>query len=601
MDSLNDKNKTARFPYLVLAVSIFLTVGVTYNFYQSAKNKDSIRFTNEVNRIQASIENKINLYIALLKGGRGFVESNREITRRGFADYVESLDLEKNYSGVLGIGYAKVIAANEREAFVKKMKAEGFMDFNIFPAAEKKSYTVVAYLEPMNKANRKVVGLDLSAETNRLAALDSAEDSGNAACSSKINLAQNDASGAASGFMIYLPIYKNEQTLADVEDRRKNLAGYIYSPFRAADFLNEIQNDKTASDVELKIYDGEASAENLLAQSAAEQNTDSAIQIDKPYTAQTKLNVAGRSWTVAYFSLPSFAAQSSLGWTPLIFIIGAVGSFLLFGMTYWETSARLKLQTAAAELMEAEKQKQALLEKEQKARLSAEQANKTKDEFIAVVSHELRTPLNAIAGWTKILRTDDLSANTKNLALEKIDKNLRSQKKLVEELLDYSQIVSGTANFEGKPIDFSGVFENTFSEVESKAHEKSVEFLKNNQLNGHLILGDKDKLRIAIYNVLTNAVKFTDSGGRVETILTETGGAIRMIVKDSGIGINPEFLPHVFERFAQADASSTRNSGGFGLGLTISNQIIKLHNGTIEAASKGIGKGATFTVIVPHL
>jgi len=272
---------------------------------------------------------------------------------------------------------------------------------------------------------------------------------------------------------------------------------------------------------------------------------------------------------------------------------------LLFGMTYWETSARIKLQTTAAELFELEKQKQGLLEKEQKARLTAEQANNTKDEFIAVVSHELRTPLNSIAGWARILRTEDLSDNTKKLALEKIEKNLRSQTKLVEELLDYSQIVSRTIRFEGNEFNFSDVFENTFSEIQPTAQEKNIEFIKDNQLNGHQILGDEDKIKLVIYNLLTNAVKFTHSGGKVESAVMENNGAIQMIIRDNGKGITQEFLPHIFDRFTQADTSITRSSGGLGLGLTISNHIIKLHNGTIEANSEGIGKGSVFTVKVP--
>jgi signal transduction histidine kinase len=350
----------------------------------------------------------------------------------------------------------------------------------------------------------------------------------------------------------------------------------------------------------LKIYDGEVASENLLTQTAGGQNRTSQNQVEENHVAQRDLNVAGRKWIVQYVSLPEFAAQSSLGWSPLIFIIGTIFSFLLFGMTYWEASARIKLQSTAADLFETEKQKQALLEKEQAARQSAEQANTTKDEFIAVVSHELRTPLNAIAGWTRILKTEDLSEKTKKLALEKIEKNLRSQTKLVEDLLDYSQIVSGTIHIEDKEVNFSDVFENTFLEIEPKAQEKSIEFSKDNQLNGHLVLGDEDKIKIVIHNLLTNAVKFTHSGGKIETAVTENDGAIKMVVKDNGRGISPEFLPHIFDRFTQADTSSTRASGGLGLGLTISNHIIKLHNGNIEANSEGTGKGSTFTLTVPH-
>ncbi len=600
MQKFGRNDQTATFPFLVLAVSILLTVGITYIFYQSAKNKDSIRFTNEVNRLQLNLENKVNLYIALLKGGRGFIDSNRVITRENFGEYVESLDLEKNYRGAQGIGYAKVVSAAERQILTEKMKSEGDTDFQIFPVADKDSYAVILYLEPLDDHNRQMIGFDLSSEAKRRAALETARDTGEAVSSAKVTLIQKTESAVQSGFLICLPIYQDGKLAASVENRRKNITGYIYSPFRANDFLNEIQDKEYASDISLKIYDGEPNAENLLAQTAANQNVTFQNQIDETYSAQKETNSAGRKWAIKYDSLPSFAAQSSLGWSPLIFILGTIFSFLLFGMTYWEASARIKLQSTAADLFEAEWQKQSLLEKEQAARHSAEQANQTKDEFIAVVSHELRTPLNAIAGWSRILGTEDISENTKKLALEKIEKNLRLQTKLIEELLDYSQIVSGTIKFEGSEIDFSDVFERAFSDIEPTAREKSIEFIKDNRLNGHLISGDADKLKLVIHNLLNNAVKFTNSGGRIKTVVAENGDAIQMIVKDNGRGISAEFLPLIFDRFTQADTSITRNSGGFGLGLTISNHIIKLHNGSIEAVSAGIGEGSTFTVTVPR-
>ena len=584
----------------MLAVSILLTLGITYIFFQSARNKDSIRFSNEVNRLQLTVENKINLYVALLKGGRGFIESNRVINRENFAEYVESLDLGKNYAGVQGIGYAKVVGADERVALTEKMKSEGYDNFQIFPATEKDSYRISVYLEPFNERSQKAVGFDMSSETSRREALDRARDSGDAASSGKVTLIQENEVELQPGFLIYLPIYKDGKLPATVAERNRNLTGYIYSPFHAKDFLSEVQNENSTSDVLLKIFDGEPDANNLLAQNADFQNETSQNQIEESYAAQREISVAGRKWIIQYNSLPAFAAQSSLGWSPLIFIIGTLFSFSLFGMTYWEASARIKLQATAADLFETEQQKQGLLEKEQSARLSAEQANKTKDEFIAVVSHELRTPLNAIAGWMAILKTAQLSENTKKLALEKIEKNLRSQTKLVEDLLDYSQIVSGTIKLKDREVNFSDIFENTFSEIEPTAQEKSIEFLKDNQLNGHLVLGDEDKIKIVIHNLLTNAVKFTHSGGKVETALTESDGAIEMVIKDNGKGISPDFLPFIFDRFTQADASSTRNSGGLGLGLTISHHIVKLHNGEIKVSSDGMGKGTTLTVTVPH-
>lgn len=599
MNKIRDNSQTASFPYLVLAVSLLLTVGITYVYYQNAKSKDKIRFNNETTRLQSVIENKINLYIALLKGGRGFIESNQNITRQNFAEYVESLEMRKNYTGAQGIGYTQIVSAADRQAFVERMRAEGYADFNIFPFIEKDTYQVVTYLEPFDERNRKFIGFDISTEKNWSEASNRAAASGEAAASAKISLVQEDGAEAQPGFLIYLPIYQ-KGSKSSVGNRSKNVVGYIYSPFRSDRFLNEVQNNQSASDILIKVYDGGINEENLLMQSGDLISLKVADRIDERYTSEKELNVAGKNWIVQFESSPAFAAQSSVSWTPIILIIGVIFSLLLSGMTYWETFARIKLQATAAELYDLQEQKQELLEKEQKARLSAEQANKAKDAFIAVVSHELRTPLNTIAGWTRILRTGELSENTKNLALEKVERSLRLQIKLVEALLDYSQIASGTIKLENKEFDFSHIFEKIFAEFETAAQEKSIEMVKENSLNGQTVFGDEDKMKVVIYNLLDNAVKFTHSGGKLKAFAVENNGHIQMIIKDDGRGISPEFLPFVFDRFTQADTSSTRDSGGLGLGLTISNQIVKLHNGTIEAQSEGEGKGSVFTVNVPR-
>lgn len=595
----NNPSEILKLPYLILAVSIFITIGITYNFYKSAKNKDLIRFTNEISRVQSAIENKINLYVALLKGGRGFVESSIDLNRRSFANYVESLNLEESYAGIQGIGYNKIVGQTEMNRLSEQMKAEGYSDFRIFPALSKDFYQAIIYLEPFNDKNQKSIGFDMSSEVNLKTALELAANAGEPAATGKVDLTPDNEIDYEPGFFIYLPIYKNNEISDSIEARQKNLVGYIFSPFRAKEFLQEIQKSTAASDVSVKIYDSELKAENLLSQTSHNDTRNFVNQIDNDYAAQRELDIKGRKWIVEYNSLPHFTDQSSVAWTPLIFVGGMIFSFLFFGMTYWETLARIKLQSTATKLLESELQKQGLLENEQKARFAAEQANTTKDEFIAVVSHELRTPLNAIAGWIRILRTDNLSHNTKQLAIEKIDKNLRLQTKLIEELLNYSEILSGNKNAENRKIDFCRVFENTFEEVEFSAREKSIEFIKDNQLNGHHIFGDEDKIKIVIYNLLMNAVKFTHSGGKVEARAMEYEGNIQLSVKDNGRGISPDFLPHIFDRFSQADTSSTRSFGGLGLGLTISNHIVKLHNGVIEADSQGLDKGSTFTMKIP--
>jgi signal transduction histidine kinase len=595
----NVDNKIVKLPYLVLSISIILSLGVTFLFYKYALSKDNIRFINSVNRVQSAIDNKLNLYIALLKGGRGFIESTAKLNRENFANYVKNLELEKNYAGVLGMGFDKIVRPDEREALVKQMKSEGYNDFKMLPESERDLYQAVIYLEPLTEKNQKAIGFDMSTEEYRRQALNRARDLGTETLTAKVVLIQESEEDTQAGFLIYLPIYKNGKIPMTIQDRRENLVGYIYSPFRATDFLNVIQQEASASEVAIKIYDGEIQPENLLAQSGYNKTPNG--QIDEDFYTRNNVDIAGRRWIIEYVPQPELAEQSNLSFIPVIFIVGMVFSFSLFGLTYKETRSRVKLQNTAAELFELEQQKQLLLEKEQRARLAAEQANTTKDEFISVVSHELRTPLNAIAGWAKILKTGNLSDNTKELALQKIEKNLRSQTKLVEELLDFSQIISGKINLEAKQFDFSGVFESAFHELEPKAHGKDIDFVKNNELNGQKILGDRDKIKIVIHNLLSNAIKFTPSGGKVEIKVLENRGKIEMCIKDTGRGISRDFLPYIFDRFRQDDNSTTRFYGGLGLGLAISEHIVKLHNGSIEAHSEGKEKGSVFIVKIPCL
>ncbi len=590
--------------YLVLAVLILLTVGVTYNFFKSAKTKDAIRFNSQVNRLESSIENRINLYVAVLKGTKGFIEMTPEITQSGFAEYIDRLDLENKNAGVEGIGFAKTVRSDERVSLTKKMNAENFVDFKIFSDAEKDFYQPVIYLEPLNEHNRKTIGFDIAAEDSFSEAIERARDSGNASLSGKVILTRDDETEHQEGFTIFLPVYRKSDSLASRRQNDKtgnNLLGFVFVAFKAKSFLNDIYQTLPEQNIDFKVYDNEAAPQNLLAQT--ESKTYGLLNFtnitDEKHEAQNRLSIAGRTWILQYNALPTFTEQSSVGWTPLILLCGFAFSFMLFGMTYWEASSRAQLQETAAELFEMQKQREVLLDNERRARQIAEEANLTKDEFISIISHELKTPLNAIAGWARILKTQELSRGTKELALQKIDKNLRSQASLVEQLLNYSEIISGKIVLKEDGVDFSELFEEAFNQIKPIAEEKNIELSKHNQLDHHLIRGDREKLKIVIDNLLTNAVKFTSGSGKIEIKVFESKNDIQMTVKDNGRGISPEFLPYIFERYKQADNPNIRDYGGLGLGLTISKHIVNLHRGKITAASDGKGKGSTFFVSFP--
>jgi PAS domain S-box-containing protein len=240
-----------------------------------------------------------------------------------------------------------------------------------------------------------------------------------------------------------------------------------------------------------------------------------------------------------------------------------------------------------------------LYEAAERARHIAEDANRAKDEFLATMSHELRTPLNAVLGWARVLRGSYVDARTTARALEAIERNARAQVQLVEDILDISAIATGKLRLTVEPVDMAGVLEAARDVVRLAAQAKGIVLESRIDPGVGLVMGDGQRLQQVVWNLLANAIKFTPAGGHVLTRLERAGGHARMVVSDTGAGITPEFLPYVFDRFRQADSSTTRSHGGLGLGLAIVRNIVEQHGGTVTADSAGPGQGATFTVEIP--
>lgn len=242
-----------------------------------------------------------------------------------------------------------------------------------------------------------------------------------------------------------------------------------------------------------------------------------------------------------------------------------------------------------------------LYEAEKIARAEAETANRLKDEFLAVLSHEIRTPLNPILGWARLLRTGKHDEATTLRALETIERNAKIQTQLIEDLLDVSRILQGKLSLNIYAVDLSAVIAAGLETVRLAADAKSIQLQMDLTSNRSQVMGDSNRLQQVIWNLLSNAVKFTPTGGRVEVSLSQIEHDAQIQVIDTGRGISPEFLPHVFEYFRQADGKTTRTFGGLGLGLAIVRNLVELHGGTIRAESAGEGQGATFTVRLPLL
>jgi PAS domain S-box-containing protein len=244
------------------------------------------------------------------------------------------------------------------------------------------------------------------------------------------------------------------------------------------------------------------------------------------------------------------------------------------------------------------------LAEQERARLINEraahaEASRIKDEFLATLSHELRTPLNAILGWTALIRQGALPEQGFDKAMATIERNARVQARLIEDLLDVSRVVSGTLRLQVIPIDFSQVVESAVDVVKPAVEARSLALDVVFETRPVLMMGDPDRLQQVVWNLLSNAVKFSSHHGRIELRVWTGDENVHLSVRDTGQGIEPRFLPYVFDRFRQADSSYTRLGAGLGLGLAIVRSVVELHGGTVEAASPGIGAGATFSVTLP--
>ena len=258
---------------------------------------------------------------------------------------------------------------------------------------------------------------------------------------------------------------------------------------------------------------------------------------------------------------------------------------------------RRMLEKEIAERRRAEEYRESLLVSERVARCEAERATRLKDEFVATLSHELRTPLNAIVGWASILGRDR-RPETIAQGVEVIERNAKLQAQMIEDLLDMSRILSGKLLFEMQKTDLARVIEAAVEAVRPTADAKGIVIATSFEATS-LVNGDPGRLQQVAWNLLANALKFTPRAGRVEVQLRESGGQAQISVSDSGQGIKPEFLPFVFDRFRQADASTTRHHGGLGLGLSIVKNLVEMHGGTVSVHSAGERQGATFTVLLP--
>ncbi len=553
-------------PWLVLALSIVLTVVVTFYASATTKMQDSLRFQNLVQRNQGVLHNRMETYVALLRGATGLFSVSEDVSREEFRSFISSLELDRRYPGIQGVGFALRVDATWKDAVTAEARRDSDPRFTIWPESSFDDLYPVFYLEPLDARNRAAIGFDMYTDATRRAAMERARDTGWPTATGRVQLVQEIEGRKQFGFVIYVPVYKQGSPLATADDRRAALTGFVYAPFRADDLLRGALGSSNPN-LAVEVYAGAPALRNLLHRS----HPAWVVGPDPRLTSTERFEVAGSPWTVVYSSLPVFEAGSARDQVWILLLLGLLTSATLFAVNRAQIAARAQ----------------------------AEAASQIKDHFMATLSHELRTPLTPVLAVLARLekRPDPLPADIRD-GMAMIRRNVELEARLIDDLLDLTRISQGKLELRRGPTDVRQVLAHALeaSERPGAAGPALITEIGDTEL---WTWADAPRLTQVFWNLISNARKFTPPEGTVRVRARHEEGEVVVEVSDTGIGIHPEVLPRVFDAFQQGQRNITRRFGGLGLGLAISEKIVALHGGRIVAASKGRGEGATFTVRLP--
>jgi signal transduction histidine kinase len=563
---------------LILLIGLLATTALTTYAHRAADAERRRRFERTADGVSHALESRIEAYIALLRGAAGLFAASERVRLPEFRAYVARLELSSRYPGIQGVGFSRIVRDSEREAIAADAEADG-LAVRFWPEQPERDVHAIVYLEPLDSMNRVALGFDMSTEPVRREAMARARDTGAPAASGRVRLVQEQAEPGReqAGFLIYVPVYGGP--IPSVEERAAQLKGYVFSPFRATDLLTNIGLDRTDDGVLLEVYDGLPPATVSLLYRTDAPATSSSIE------ARRSLSIAGRPWTVVLHSVESGRTSLSDAVVILAATGGTILSVLLFTLARNEIRGRDEAERIAHELRDSEE--------------ALRHANRAKDEFLAVVSHELRTPLNAILGWIALLQKGMLPPAKQVHALEVIERNAAIQANLIEDLLDTSRAVTGSLRLQLMEMDVAAALRVVAESARPSADAQGVRLTCDLADDLGTIRADPARMQQVISNLIGNALKFTPAGGIVHLRASRERHVITIEVSDNGIGIDPDFLPHVFDRFRQAETFTTRARSGVGLGLTIARHLVSMHRGTIVAKSDGPGHGSTFIITLP--
>jgi signal transduction histidine kinase len=552
-------------PWFALGAMLALTISAAGLVAIAGSVRDHARFENAEQGASDRIRARLDTYLAMLLGARGLFVASDTVTGIDFRHYVATIDPQRRFPGIQGIGYTARLTPAERDRLEKAGRFADGTPFHLFPDSPRDEYHSVLYLEPLDARNRVALGYDMFTDPVRREAMERARDTGLPAMSGRVSLVQEIDPQKQGGFLLYVPVYHGDSVPATLEERRQRLAGFVYSPFRTGDLLGGIFGSERRPRVAFEVYDqGPVSPAGLL----------SAYRVDeqrgflRPLSDTAHMTVAGRQWTLIYTQA---STEDRGGWWILaatIIVAGTVAAIALFSSTRQMIGAQMR----------------------------AEQSERARARFYAAMSHELRTPLNAIVGYNDLLLAGlygELSG-TQRTALERSQRASRHLTELVNDALDLSKVEAGKVTLENEPVAVPALIDDLLHTIRPLAEARGCEVRWAQDRGATRIVSDPRRVRQILLNLLSNATKF-GRGHPIDVRYIEAAAGPTIEVTDHGPGIAADDLPRIFDEFVQLPNTG---EGGTGLGLAISRRLAHTLGGRIDVQSE-VGHGSTFRLVLP--
>ncbi|MDQ3094098.1 MAG: CHASE domain-containing protein [bacterium] len=559
-------------PVAIVFLSVVIIVWWSWRSAISVREEAKSKIRNErIIDTSNSIKDRLQDFEEVLRGAAGVVRATAPISAGKWKAYIDTINSKQSYEDIVGFGYATLVKPSELESFIAENRLTRPEGFNVRPEGQRDLYSIITYLEPENSGNLSAIGYDMYSETVRRKAQELAIKTDESVLTGTLQLIQ-DRDNKEPGFLMYEAVHRDEGGDHTLENTR----GFVYVPFRARDFFEQIGGTFDTNGYAVRIFDKSGNAPVELFKSASFDMIS-----NQPSTTTTAINLSQKSanWDVNFvFDEASLITTSEESRPDLIAVVGALGALLLTIMVW------LLIRTRNYDI----------------AAQKEHEVNRAKDSLLSLASHQLRTPATGVKQYLGIIIQGFVGDVTPAQAemLEKAYSSNERQLRVINEVLHLAKLDSGRIVLAKTSIDIAKLIRDVVLEVGSEVVEHQHKVRTFGLGKSIHITADEHMLRMAIENLITNAIKYTPDGGKIRIKLTSKKSNVEVEVKDNGVGIKPEDQDKLYKQFTRIQNVLSKQVNGTGVGLYLAKQLIELHGGDIKLQSIE-NKGSTFTAIIP--